>query len=235
MTDRWLDEAYADYHGWKGWGAGRDAEGEVARAVVELKMTEVPPPARLLEIGFGDGAFLKRAREIGYDCAGLERSAASVEGLRAAGIDARAGGPEAFAGRNFDVIVAFDVFEHIALPDLADVLRQLGALVAAGGRLLARFPNMASPFGLVNQYGDLTHITALSPGSFAQVARLAGFETVRVANAATVFSGGRGVRALLKPLAFATRTVIEFVLSFAYYGKLTPLAPSVVVVMRKVG
>jgi SAM-dependent methyltransferase len=235
MTERWLDEAYADYHGWKGWAAGRDAEGEVARAVAELKMAETPPPARLLEIGFGDGAFLKRAKALGYDCAGLERSAAAAEVLRGTGIDARAGGPDAFAGRSFDVVVAFDVFEHIALPDLSDVLRQLGALVEPGGRLLARFPNMASPFGLVNQYGDITHITGLSPGSFAQVARMAGFETVRVANAATILSGGRGVRALLKPLAFATRSVIEFVFSFAYYGKLTPLAPSVVVVMRKVG
>ena len=40
MTERWLEEAYADYHGWKGWGAGRDAEGEVARALAELKMAE---------------------------------------------------------------------------------------------------------------------------------------------------------------------------------------------------
>ena len=234
MTERWLDEAYADYHGWKGWGAGRDAEGEVARAVVELRMAELPPPARLLEIGFGDGAFLRRAQTLGYDCAGLERAAASLENLRGSGIDARTGGPEAFAGRTFDLVVAFDVFEHIALAELGEVLRQLGELVEAGGRLLARFPNMASPFGLANQYGDLTHITALSPGSFAQVARRAGFEPVRVANAATVLRGGRGVRALLKPMALVTRKAIELVLSFAYYGTLTPLAPSVVVVLRKV-
>lgn len=233
MTERWLDEAYADYHGWKGWGAGRDAEGEVARAVAELKMAEVAPPARLLEIGFGDGAFLRRAKALGYDCAGLERSPTSTAVLDGTGIDARAGGPEAFAGRTFDVIVAFDVFEHIPLPDLGDVLRQLGGLVEPGGRLLARFPNMASPFGLANQYGDITHVTGLSPGSFAQVARMAGFETVKVANAATILAGGRGVRKLLKPLSFATRSAIEFVFSFAYYGKVTPLAPSVVVVMRK--
>jgi SAM-dependent methyltransferase len=235
MTDRWLDEAYADYHGWKGWGAGRDAENEVARAFAELKMAEVAPPARLLEIGFGDGAFLKRAKTLGYDCAGLERSPASLAVLDGTGIDARAGGPEAFAGRTFDVIVAFDVFEHIAIADLGGVLRQLGGLVEPGGRLLARFPNMASPFGVANQYGDITHITGLSPDSFAQIARMAGFETVRVANAATILSGGQGMRRILKPLAYATRSVIELVFSFAYYGKLTPLSPSVVVVMRKVG
>ena len=114
------------------------------------------------------------------------------------------------------------------------MLRQLSTLLPAGGRLLARFPNMASPFGLVNQYGDITHITGLSPNSFAQIARPAGFETVRVANAATVLGGGSALRSVLKPLSLATRAAIELVLSFAYFGKLTPLAPSVVVVMRKV-
>lgn len=235
MSERWLDDAYADYHGWKGWGAGRDAENEVARALAELKMAETPPPANLLEIGFGDGAFLHRAQSLGYECAGLERDAGSLASLEGSGIDVRAGGPEAFIGRTFDVIVAFDVFEHIAMADLNDVLSQLGAITVPGGRLVARFPNMASPFGLANQYGDVTHVTGLSPGSFAQLARRAGFETVRIANAATILSGARGMRALLKPLSLATRTMIEAVLSFAYYGKLTPLSPSVVVVMRKAG
>ena len=75
----------------------------------------MPPPARLLEIGFGDGAFLTRAQALGYACAGLERDAAALARLDGSGIDARAGGPDAFAGRSFDVIVAFDVFEHIAI------------------------------------------------------------------------------------------------------------------------
>lgn len=232
MNDQWLNAAYGDYHAWKGWN-GRDAEGEIARAVAELQMAHVPPPARLLEIGFGDGAFLKRAKSLGYECAGLERDASLLAELNAQGIDARAGTPDLFAGRKFDVIAAFDVFEHIAVPDLIETLRCIAELLDDNGRLVARFPNMASPFGLVNQYGDITHITGLSPGSFAQVARMAGFQTVRVANGATVLGGGKGIRSLLKPLSLATRALIEFVFSFAYYGKLTPLSPSVVVVMRK--
>lgn len=235
MNDQWLDSAYANYHAWKGWGAARDAEGEVARAVAELRMAGIPAPARLLEIGFGDGALLRRARSLGYDCAGLERDGAELAGLTAEGIDARAGSPTQFAGRAFDLIAAFDVFEHIAIPDLIDALRQLADLLADDGRIIARFPNMASPFGLPNQYGDITHVTPLSPGSFAQLALLAGLETVRIANGTTILSGGGGVRAVIKPLSLMTRKLIELLLSFAYYGKVTPLSPSVVVVLRKQG
>jgi len=235
MTDRWLDAAYDDYHAWKGWRDERDAEGEVTRALAELRMADVPPPARLLEVGFGDGAVLKRARALGYRCAGLERVGAPLPEFGTAEIDARTGLPDRFAGEMFDLIAAFDVFEHLTVPDLIETLRGLAERLTPNGRLVARFPNMASPFGLVNQHGDITHLTALSPGSFAQVARLAGFEIVRVANGATVLGGGRGLRALLKPVALLTRKLIELVLSFAYYGRVTPLSPSVVVVARRRG
>jgi 2-polyprenyl-3-methyl-5-hydroxy-6-metoxy-1,4-benzoquinol methylase len=235
MNDQWLDSVYENYHAWKGWEPARNTEGEIARAVVELRMADVPAPARLLEMGYGDGTFLRRARALGYDCAGLERkgSAADLALLKSEGIDARTGTPEQFADRQFDLIAAFDVFEHIAIPDLIRSLQQLAGLLAINGRIVARFPNMASPFGLANQFGDITHITPLSPLSFAQLAMLAGLETVRVANGATVLTGDRGIRAILKPLSLATRKMIELVLSFAYYGKVTPLAPSVVVVLRK--
>lgn len=235
MNDRWLHAAYDDYHAWKGWRGERDAEGEVARALAELRMADVPPPARLLEVGFGDGAVLKRARALGYRCAGLERAGAPLPDFGTAEIDARTGLPDRFAGDTFDLIAAFDVFEHLAVPDLIEMLRGLAARLAPDGRLVARFPNMASPFGLVNQHGDITHLTALSPGSFAQIARVAGLEVVHVANGATVLGGGGGVRALLKPFALLARKAIELVLSFAYYGRVTPLSPSVVVVVRRRG
>lgn len=233
MNYQWLDTIYDNYHAWKGWGAERDAEGEVARALAELRMARVSAPARLLEIGFGDGAFLRRARSLGYDCAGLERDGSMIAELNAEGIDARTGTPERFSDRRFDLVAAFDVFEHIAVPELIGSLKQLSGLLAEGGRLVARFPNMASPFGLANQYGDITHVTPLSPGSFTQLALLAGLEPVRIANGATILSGGGGARALLKPLSLASRKMVELVLSFSYYGKITPLSPSVVMVLRK--
>lgn len=233
MTDQWLDAAYDDYHQWKGWQGKRNAAGEVARAVAELRLAGVSPPARLLEVGFGDGAFLTHVHSLGYVCTGLERDASRIETLNAQGITARVGGPEQLAGQTFDVIAAFDVFEHVPLAELIGLLRGLADLLGPNGKLVARFPNMASPFGLGNQYGDITHLTALSPSSFAQIARLAGLQTLHVANGATVLRGGMGLRSLVKPFAFMARLAIEFVFSFAYYGRITPLSPSVVVVMHK--
>jgi len=233
MNHQWLDTVYDDYHAWKGWKSLRNAENDVARAIVELEMAKIRPPARLLEVGYGDGAFLRRARALGYECAGLERDPSMVEKLEAEGIDARAGTPDQFARRKFDLIAAFDVFEHIHIPELIAYLRDLSDLLDEHGRLVARFPNMASPFGLANQYGDATHVTALSAGSFTQLARLAGLEPVRIANGATVLRGNSGIRALLKPLSLLVRKLIEISFGFAYYGSVIPLGPSVVVVLRK--
>ncbi len=235
MADQWLDLAYDDYHAWKGWKNEREAQGEVARAITELQQVGIDPPARLLEVGFGDGAVLRRAQQLGYACAGLERSQAQTESLSSLGIEIYHGEVSQLAGRTFDIIAAFDVFEHVQVPELIAMLRDLASLLAPDGRLLARFPNMASPFGLVNQFGDITHVTGLSPSSFAQLARMAGLETIAVTNGATVLRGGRGLRQLIKPVSFVTRKIIEAVLSFAYYGKMTPLSPSVVVIMRKGG
>lgn len=233
MTDNWLNAVYSDYHAWKGWPVDRDTTGELNRATAELRMAGVAPPARLLEIGFGDGTFLCHAKSLGYDCAGMERDPSAVKNMKTRGIDARIAEATQFADRQFDIIAAFDVFEHIAIPELIELLRHCAALLSENGRVVARFPNMASPFGLVNQHGDITHITPLSPASLSQLARLSGLEPVYIANGATVFGSERPTRRIIKALSLGTRKFIEAVFSFAYYGRITPLSPSVVIVLQK--
>ncbi len=78
----------------------------------------------------------------------------------------------------FDRIILFDVLEHFTVNDGIRLLLGLIAHLSPGGRIVARVPNAASPWGLSYQYGDLTHRTAFAPSSIRQLALAAGSRCV---------------------------------------------------------
>ena len=55
----------------------------------------------------------------------------------------------------FDRIVMLDVFEHFTYFEGQSLLSELKGHLAAGGKIVLRIPNAASPFGLQYQYNDL--------------------------------------------------------------------------------
>jgi 2-polyprenyl-3-methyl-5-hydroxy-6-metoxy-1,4-benzoquinol methylase len=66
----------------------------------------------------------------------------------------------------FDLIAAFDVLEHIPQSEILNFLSQVKRMLKNGGVFIARFPNGDSPFGLANQNGELTHVTAIGSEKF---------------------------------------------------------------------
>jgi len=52
------------------------------------------------------------------------------------------------------------VFEHLLENDLYLLFADINRLLCTGGCLVARFPNGDSPFGLEEQNGGFTHLTA---------------------------------------------------------------------------
>jgi SAM-dependent methyltransferase len=233
MGEDWLQKVYRDYRQWKGWSARRRRPTDLAIYDKELAHSGVMPPAVLLEIGFGDGDFLMHAKSRGYRCVGLEISDEHVDGLRRHGIDARCGVIMDVADAQIDLIVAFDVFEHMTAAELLLVLEHANRVLRPRGRLLARFPNAASPFALPNLHGDITHRITLSGPSFVQLARVAGFERVHVGNAAWTWRGNSWQASLVKPLAILIRRGFELLLGFAYFGHRAPLDPEIVVVVQR--
>ncbi|RJF83130.1 class I SAM-dependent methyltransferase [Sphingomonas cavernae] len=231
-SDDWRREVYEKYHSWKGWDVGtaaRDAE----IALREVRRAGGQAPSELLEIGYGDGAFLRRAAARGFRCSGVELDDSLCPELCASGIDARAGSISQFGDGQFDLVVAFDVFEHMEMAELLDVLKMTQRKMKYGGLLIARFPNMASPFGVINQYGDVTHCTTLSPKGYLQLANVAQLELVSISNALTNWHDLGILKFMMKPLAIAVRRCVELALGFAYYGAKVPLDPEVTVVVEK--
>jgi len=182
------DALYSDYADWKKWGGEFEpSERESRYFSVELADVEIAG-RRVLEIGFGNGSFLEWARRQGALVVGTELDAAMVERARSKGFEAHTESLHALvaSGQRFDLVVAFDVFEHWDTPALITNLQQIALLLNPAGQVLARFPNGQSPFGRVFQYGDLTHRGVLSASSVRQLARMTGYTVERVGNAQRV-------------------------------------------------
>lgn len=108
------------------------------RAVRQL----LPPPARLLDLGCGNGRLLHLAREAGYEVRGLELApslAAWTHGQL--GIEIVAGDfLSVDPGGSHDIVVLRHVLEH--LPDPRKAATRLHGLLREGGHAVLEFPNI---------------------------------------------------------------------------------------------
>ncbi len=83
----------------------------------------------------------------------------------------------------FDLILAFDVLEHIPKNRVLDFLRFSHRALRKGGQILLRTPNAAHLLGSYFRYIDFTHEVAFTPQSLRQVMLEAGLKNVVVQNA----------------------------------------------------
>lgn len=158
------------YLDWKGWDESSfgvlDAlqtyyfDAEMMRTGLELNRK-----LQVLEIGFGNGSFLAYAKRRGWEIVGTEANAHLINAASLFGFHAiPADDLHTLQHGMFDLVVAFDVLEHVPPLELLGFVRKLAEKLKPGGILLARFPNADSPFGLVNQQGDITHMCAIGLG-----------------------------------------------------------------------
>lgn len=100
--------------------------------------------AHLLDVGFGDGAFLELARSAGWDVTGVDPDPVSVESAIQRGFDVRLGGIEACADRSgsFDAVTLSHVIEHVHDP--IALLQSAYHLLKPGGFLWLSTPNIES-------------------------------------------------------------------------------------------
>jgi SAM-dependent methyltransferase len=164
-----------EYLVWKNWESDQFfqcSKFEAATYRAELKKTGLNSIQNTVEIGFGNGGFLAYSKKQNWNVIGVELNDELL-------LRARAKGVEALHFHEFstiknewaDLIVAIDVFEHIEQKKLETLLAEIFLKLKSGGALLARFPNGDSPFGLINQNGDITHINALGSYKVEYLAR----------------------------------------------------------------
>jgi SAM-dependent methyltransferase len=146
-----------------------------------------PPPARILDIGFGTGAALQRLAALGYnDLEGWDMSQECVAQATTKGLLARLRQVDAVAGLasekpdQYDAILAKDLLEHLPREGVIPFVRGLHRVLKRDGVFVARLPNMAHPFALFLRHDDFTHRLGFTENSLRQVFTLGGFERSRV-------------------------------------------------------
>jgi SAM-dependent methyltransferase len=153
--------------------------------------------AAILDLGCGHGALLHFAAEAGYrNLAGVDASPEQVAAAHRLGLSQVRQGDlmaalKALPDASQDVVVAFDVVEHLARDEALDMADEARRVLKPGGRWIIHAPNGCSPFCGAVRYGDLTHELAFTPQSLAQLALNAGFRSVACHEDAPVVHGVR--------------------------------------------
>lgn len=170
-------------------------------------LSERLPPARdsvILDYGCGDGKLLSIARELGYaNLVGVDVSKGMLA-VAARRVEAElhhGDGLEFLRARPdkaFDVVVAFDVFEHLTRPQLLATCREMARTLKPGGLLLLHVPNGGSPLYGHVLWGDITHERPYTKSSLGQVLLPLGFENLEAFEVVPVAHGWKSaVRAFL--------------------------------------
>jgi 2-polyprenyl-3-methyl-5-hydroxy-6-metoxy-1,4-benzoquinol methylase len=227
------DKLYDSYLSFKGWTRERDGSHDRAFEM-EIAPLHLPRRARIIEVGFGEGRFLDFARDHGFDVTGIEIIPALVDTVRARQHRAIVGSlsdllhePE-----SYDLIVAFDLIEHIDSNDLAEFFKNAALLIRPSGKLLLRFPNGDSPFSLSHQNGDVTHRSYLNSSSLRQLAGPAGLRIISARNAARAMPDGLTAR-VRRRISYGMRLLIELIIGLAYFGQRLPMDANITVILGR--
>jgi len=127
--------------------AGKEERGNLQTNLEFLAQTNVLKPSdKILEVGCGIGSVVFELNKQGYDMTGTDISnAAIVYGLKKYGdirLEVQAAETLPYEDESFDVVLSFDLFEHIAQVDrhVSEVRRVL----RSGGSYLFQTPNKYS-------------------------------------------------------------------------------------------
>ncbi len=139
---------------------------------------------RILELGCGSGELIAYLHAQGYcHVTGVDTSTEQVALARGLGRETieQADVFDALHQRpssSLDVVVAFDVVEHLSKPEVLPLFEEVCRVVAPGGRFLIHTINGESPFFGRIRYGDFTHEVAFTSRSMRQLLLYAGFTRI---------------------------------------------------------
>ena len=216
-------ENYEEWKQWKGDDFGSFSKSDSLYYLAELKRAGLNSLRGLhvLEIGFGNGGFAGFVASQGGNYVGLEINSALVERGRSARFNVSLGGIDTLVGAtnitSFDLVVAFDVLEHIEIAEIERTIRDVRNLLRPGAIFLARMPSGDSPFGRSTLYGDITHKTTLGTSAIKQVAMLHDFEFVHTLAPALPLFGLGLKRFLRRSILQLVRKMVALAINVAFH------------------
>ncbi|MDI9355265.1 MAG: methyltransferase domain-containing protein, partial [Cyanobium sp. MAG06] len=122
--------------------------------------------------------------------------------------------------RKFDLVVAFDVLEHINTNDIISLFQKVNILLKEEGYFISRFPNGDFFTSMIYQNGDLTHINHLGRGKIVSLCEYSNLNFIEYKNQALHFNTNTIINNF-KILIEKIRYLIILFLVFIFFGRLT--------------
>ncbi len=140
--------------------------------------------AQILDIGCGHGTFLYFLAAAGYrNFRGVDTSPEQIAAAQRLGIpNVWCGSASEYvaglAAGSQDVVILFDILEHLEGQELFDLLDEVYRILRPGGLCLVHVPNGGGIFAMRVRFGDLTHKQAFTETSLRQLFSTIGFAQV---------------------------------------------------------
>jgi 2-polyprenyl-3-methyl-5-hydroxy-6-metoxy-1,4-benzoquinol methylase len=229
-------ELYNHYEKWKNWDQRqfyKVDDDEVRYLKFELGSDDLSGKD-VLEIGFGNATKLAWLASQGANVFGTElndelKSRAVSAGIQVVPTDFQAMSAQ-YASR-FDMIIAYDVFEHLKFDAVHEAIVAICTMLRPNGLLVARFPNGRSPLGRNHQYADHTHRSVLSDSVIQQIIQGLPLHLERKSDGYYLYTPKS-----LKDVALSVKCVLQKGIGFAVqkiYNIDTPIGPNLIVHIRK--
>jgi SAM-dependent methyltransferase len=232
----------SEYLQWKDWNAetfgalSKKKEADFSAQIRKSK-TVLPPQSRVLEIGFGNGSFLAYGKKRQWEMYGTEVNAGLLERAGREGFHVvHSDNLTPFLDNYFNLVVAFDVLEHLPQNQLLDFLRDIQRVLVDGGVFIARFPNGDSPFGGFLQHGDPTHVTTIGSSMATYFADRLGVKIIYLGGEAEALWAGLPYFAY-RVFAIPLRHLMNWFINLIVLSPLAHIAfcsPNLVMVFRVV-
>lgn len=142
---------------------------------------------KILDIGCGMGFLLVALNRMGYkNCMGIDISIEQIDVAQGFGLNvSHVEDSLDFLKNNeesFDVILAFDVIEHIPINDQLSFIKAICNALKSDGKFVCTVPNANSILASRWRYGDWTHFCSFTENSLDFLLYNGGFKNITIGN-----------------------------------------------------
>ena len=232
----------SSYRSWKAWTSSTFAVSDTENDryfEAELRLSGLQNYSSItcFELGFGNGQFAAWAKKQGMIYRGSELNAELIDlaiehGINA--VPATLNLLEACNGERQDLIVAFDVLEHMSITDIKTLMSSANDCLTQNGLFLVRIPSGDSPFARHIQYGDFTHQTCIGSSMVRQLCIEVGMSVKQIRSPAFPITGLGFIKFIRRaPIVIARRVLTGLINLIFNDGQPRVISSNMLVVLQK--
>ncbi|MFN3550199.1 MAG: class I SAM-dependent methyltransferase [Endomicrobiia bacterium] len=205
------------------------------------KIQKIKKKGRILDIGCGNGYFLKIAKDFGWDVYGVEINPSAIKLAREKfGIQVEQKNLIEIKDEEFDVITLIDVLDFFMDPkkeikEIKRILKKDGILIVRVRNglwhcNLGKYKKFFKFFGL---YPSVVHLYSFTPKTLKKLLQNVGFSDIKILNSS--FTKGDPYKTGYKIVIIFAKFLVSFISQILYFlsFKKICIAPSIMAYVKK--